>query len=167
MEALIQQIRESPGKGLFYLGLLGALALPDICASLSAENGRASGPKYKRWVQEFVPGLAHEAEDIYGLRCALLHQGQTTPKGSPVPLALTTPGGPQLHKLSTDVEGEVVGWLSVEALIVEITAGADRWLQENGETRTVQRNLEKFAHLRPGGYPRHGVGLPVIWSQLG
>jgi len=98
---------------------------------------------------------------IYGLRCSLMHQGQTMPKGSNFPIAFMAPGAGQLHKISTIVGDDQVGWLSIEAVVHEMTDGAERWLQKFGSTQTVTRNLEKFARLRPEGLPPH-VGGPVI-----
>ncbi len=59
--------------GLYFLALHGALTLPDICGALESDTGTASGAKYKAWLRANVPGLASDAELIYGLRCSLLH----------------------------------------------------------------------------------------------
>ena len=58
--------------GLYFLALHGALTLPDICGALESDTGTASGAKYKAWLRANVPGLASDAELIYGLRCSLL-----------------------------------------------------------------------------------------------
>lgn len=161
IEELIKQIRAASSQGLYYLALLGALTLPDICGALGSENGRASGSKFKTWVKKNVPGQAASAEMIYGLRCSLMHQGQAMPQGSHFPIAFMAPGAGQLHNLSTVVGEDQVGWLSIEAVVDEMTIGAERWLQKFGSTQTVIRNLEKFARLRPEGLPPHVRG-PVI-----
>lgn len=162
MGELIAQIRIASANGLFYLALYGALTLPDICGALESSNGRASGPKYKKWIRENVRGQADEAEDLYGLRCSLMHQGHTLAKGSHFPVAFMAPGGGQLHNLSTvDADGGQIGWISIEMLVEEITAAAASWLDKFGETQTVKRNMEKFARLRPEGLPPHVTG-PVI-----
>lgn len=160
MEELIAQIRAASAQGLYYLALYGTLTLPDLCGALGSQNGRASGPKYKRWLRENVPAQAAEAEEIYGLRCSLMHQGHSTPKGS-FPVAFMAPGAGQLHNLSTVVGEDRVGWLSIEIFVEEVTAAAENWLREFGDSQTVKRNLEKFARLRPEGLGRHVKG-PVI-----
>jgi hypothetical protein len=157
----IAQIRAASAAGLFYLALFGALALPDICGALGSENGRASGAKYRKWLEENVPGQAGEAEHIYGLRCSLMHQGRAMPHGSHFPIAFMAPGGGQLHNLSTVIENDQVGWISIEMLVGEITEAAESWLAQFGGTQTVQRNMEKFVRLRPDGLPPHVSG-PVI-----
>ena len=39
MNELIAQIHEASNAGLYYLALLGALVLPDICGALDSEEG--------------------------------------------------------------------------------------------------------------------------------
>jgi hypothetical protein len=161
VEELIRQIRAALTHGLYYVALHGALTLPDLCGALESANGRSTGPKYKAWLRANVPDQADQAEEIYGLRCSLLHQGHATPKNSSFPIAFMAPGSGQLHNLSTQVGEDRVGWLSIEMFVAEITTGAENWLAEFGETTTVKRNLEKFARLRPEGIPPHVSG-PVI-----
>lgn len=164
VDQLVAQVRAAANADLYYLALFGALTLPDICGALGSGNGRASGPKYKDWIQKNVPEQAGQADEIYGLRCSLLHQGQALPHGSVFPVAFTFPtaaGYPQLHNLSTEVGNDRVGWLSIPSFVEELTRGVDRWLADEGGTRIVASNLQKFARLRPEGLPPH-VNWPVI-----
>jgi len=161
MDELIAQIRLAATAGLYYLALFGALSLPDICGALNSKEGTASASKYKDWLRNNVPEQANDADVIYGLRCSLLHQGKAMPHGGVFPLAFTFPPGGQIHNLSTVVNGQQVGWLSIPLFVEEVTLGAERWLQQFGNTKRVKRNLEKFARLRPEGLPPHVQG-PVI-----
>jgi hypothetical protein len=161
MNELIAQIRAASDAGLYYLALLGALVLPDICGALSSKEGTASASKYKEWLRNNVPDQAGQADEIYGLRCSLLHQGRAMPHGGHFPIAFMYPTGGQLHNLATEVNGERVGWLSIPIFVDEVTRGAEQWLQQFGQTNRVKKNLEKFARLRPEGLPPH-VGGPVI-----
>lgn len=83
------------------------------------------------------------------------------PQGSLFPLAFTFPPGGQLHNLSTVVNGDQVGWMSVPLFVDEITSGAEQWLAKFGSTKRVTRNLEKFARLRPEGLPPHVAGAVI------
>lgn len=161
MEEMIRQIRLASTHGLYYLALLGALSLPDICGALASDNGRASGSKYKDWLRKNVPDQANGADEIYGLRCSLLHQGQAMPHGGHFPIAFMAPGVGQLHNLSTVVGDSQVGWLSIEMFVEEVTQGAEAWLKQFGTSNIVSRNLSKFARLRLEGLPPHVAG-PVI-----
>jgi hypothetical protein len=158
VDELIAQVRAGSTAGLHYLALFGALSIPDICGALSSQDGKASSTKYKDWLRHNVPEQAGGADLIYGLRCSLLHQGRAMPHGGVFPLAFTFPPGGQLHNLSTVVNGQQVGWLSIELFIDEVTRGAEAWLQKFGNTQTVARNLDKFARLRPEGLPPHVAG---------
>jgi hypothetical protein len=156
---MIGQIRAARDQGLYYLALIGVLTLPEICAGLAAADGKTSGPKYRAWVEAWVPRQANQAGLLYGLRCSVLHQGRMHPHGQPHRVAAAAQG--ELHNLSTEVDGERVGWLSIQILVDEVTQGAERWFAQYGQTNTVQKNLEKFARLRPEGLPPHVTG-PVI-----
>jgi hypothetical protein len=163
MDELIRQIRAASEAGLYYLALFGALALPDICGALESDDGRASGSKYKAWLRDNVTSQAADAELIYGLRCSLLHQGSALPHKGLFPLAFNSsaPEVPQLHNLSTVVNGQRIGWLSIPLFVAEVTTAAESWCARFGTTAMVTRNMEKFARLRPEGVPGHFRG-PVI-----
>jgi hypothetical protein len=164
MEEIIRQIRAASAGGLYYLALFGALTLPDICGALASSDGKATKAKYIAWLRTNVPEEADDAELIYGLRCSLLHQGRALPHGSTFPVAFMVPsaqaGG--LHSLSTEVNGDRVGWVSIPMFTEEVTRGAESWFSQFGTTQTVVRNMEKFARVRPEGLPPHVTGTPVI-----
>jgi hypothetical protein len=78
METILLEIEKALKAGLYYIAVMMALALPDICAALESANGETSGPKYKSWyVTNFgvrYPKLS--ANDCYKLRCGIVHQGR-------------------------------------------------------------------------------------------
>jgi hypothetical protein len=163
MRELLDQIRRASAAGLYYLALIGALALPDICGALSSDDGWATPSTYKDWLRNNVPEQAANAAATYGLRCSLLHQGRARPHGVSFPIACCypSPSGFEIHNLSTVVGGSEVGWLSIPTFVDEVTRGAERWFDQFGETKAVARNLEKFMHFRPDGLRGHYDG-PVI-----
>lgn len=161
VDELIAQIRVASEAGLHYLALFGVLALPDICGALASDDGTTTRSKYKDWLRDNVPEQAGDVDEIYGLRCSLLHQGRALPHGSVFPIAFTFPPG-GIHNLSTEVGDQRVGWIAIDLFVDEVTRGAERWLARYASTKTVARNLEKFARLRPEGLPPHVVGRPVI-----
>ena len=67
MDELIKQIRAATEADFYYLALMGALMLPDICGALASENGRATASKFKDWLIANVPEQAASAAEIYGL----------------------------------------------------------------------------------------------------
>ena len=71
----------------------------------------------------------------------------------------------ELHNISVVSEKDSAGeveWLSITMFIEEVTAGAERWMYEFGNTKRFKTNLEKFARLRPDGLPPFIEGAPVI-----
>jgi hypothetical protein len=161
VDELIRQIRAASAGGLYYLALFGALALPDICGALGSDNGRATGSKYKAWLRDNVRAQANQADLIYGLRCSLIHQSSAHPHGSQFPIAFAYPTAGQIHNISTVVNGDRVGWLSIPMFVDEVCTGAETWMAKFGNTNIVVRNYEKFARFRPDGLPPHASG-PII-----
>lgn len=164
LHLLVRQMREASGDGLYFAALVLALTLPDMCAALSAENGRASRSKYQTWLAEHLPTSIENAAGIYDFRCSLLHQGSAHPQSGGPRLAFIepSPGQPQLHNLSTDVGGDVVGWISVPMFVDEVGQAVERWFLRYGESTLVARNMQRFVRRRPGGLPPHVAGAPVI-----
>jgi hypothetical protein len=161
MEEIIREIRQAKDTGLYVLALIGALSIIDMCAALASDDGTTTRSKFKDWLRQNVPEQASDADLIYGLRCSLLHQGRAHPHGSVFPMAFTAGQG-GLHNLSTEVNGQRVGWCHIDLFVDEVLAGVDRWFGQYGSTNRVQRNLEKFARVRPEGLSPHVVGRPVI-----
>lgn len=158
---IIEQAQAAVAHDLYLVGLMAALAVPDILGALGNENGRATESKYEAWLVANANYDPDQADEIYGLRCSFLHQGSAYPHKRDTRLAFMGPGTGGLHNLSTVVGDETIGWLHIPIFVDEIAAATDRWLTQYGATNTVKRNLEKFAHLRPGGIPPHVTG-PVI-----
>src|SRR3954453_16025202 len=102
MDELIRQIRAATEAGFYYLALMGALMLPDICGAHASDNGRATASKFRDWLAANVSEQATDAAAIYGLRCSLLHQGSALPHGGHFPIAFLYPSAGHLHNVSTE-----------------------------------------------------------------
>ena len=88
MERLIKSIQHALDNENYYAALFVALALPDICGKL--EFGEGNGFRYKKWCDEYFikketevyghkisPYTIISSEDLFALRCAMLHEGST------------------------------------------------------------------------------------------
>src|ERR1700721_2315329 len=77
MEAILKEIERAVEAGLYYLAVATPLAPPDVCAALEREDGLTKPPRYKAlydtWLAPEYPMIT--AEDIYCLRCGVVHQG--------------------------------------------------------------------------------------------
>jgi hypothetical protein len=147
---LVQQMRQSVAAGLYMPAIMVALTLPDVMGALGSEDGKASGSKYRTWLSDHAGYPADDAVLIWGIRCSLLHQGRAN-KGD-IEVAFTVPGTGQLHKLSIEAhDGVRVAWYSIEGFVEDIAAAVIAWLERFALTARAQRNLERFARLRPEG----------------
>jgi hypothetical protein len=78
MHTLFEELRKCHEQKLHQISILIACALPDICAALESENGRTCGEKYKNWCTrnlQLENFSRVTAEELYSLRCRLVHQG--------------------------------------------------------------------------------------------
>jgi hypothetical protein len=100
-EHFVNQISlAADSNDLYFVALLSALALPDICGALESQDGLASGQKYQAWFNKWVSSKYQingksslTGHDCYMLRCASSHQGRLThPKGSYSGVIFLEPG---------------------------------------------------------------------------
>lgn len=166
LRLMVTQMVAAEAAGLQFPALMTGLALPDICGALGSENGRASGPKTRRWLAEWLPRVGESASAIYGLRCSLLHQGSPHPDDGSPRMILVEANPQNSHILggrwTLESTGEVATFLDIPVFIAEVASGVSRWLDAHGDSTTVRRNLTRFAHRRPLGYPPFVEGFPVI-----
>src|SRR4029077_3839387 len=78
METILQEIEKAIDAKLYYLAIVLAVTLPDICAALESADGRTRPERYKAW---YRANLASKfsfltEDDCYSLRCGVVHQGQ-------------------------------------------------------------------------------------------
>jgi len=82
LDRLFDEIALAVNGGLYFLGLIATLSIPDMCAGLESADGQTTGPKYIAWFDKWVAvkyGGRVTGQDCYGLRCSLLHQGRAQP----------------------------------------------------------------------------------------
>lgn len=95
---LVEEIQKALDNDLYFVALCAALTLPDICGKVEYPDGKSSRKWYIDWYDKEIGqfekcpkeevGLQEEAtpqknddepeltgEVLYGLRCALLHEG--------------------------------------------------------------------------------------------
>jgi len=102
----------SNGAGLHYLALMGALAVPDMCAALAAKNGRTDGTKYRQWVRSHLSEADRQGlspGDLYRFRCSILHQGSGHHRGDELERVMFVEPGASLKVSSTkmlDIGGQ-------------------------------------------------------------
>ena len=148
------------------------IIFPDICGALESSDGRATPDKYINWTQKYIeysPLLS--AEELYDIRCLLLHQGRTLGKFRYPNYIFGQPSinGSRVHKCRLS-NGFFV--LDVDELTKEILKGLDEWFNElsanPGSTISinVQNNIKYISQKDTSGKPFGNdiVGLNISVS---
>lgn len=101
-----EEIKRCARAKCFWALLHLLVILPDICAALEADDGKADDGRYRNWCRRYFPGdKAFTHEDQYAIRCALLHQGRTvTDRGRYGSFSFVQPTktGDIFHRIVTD-----------------------------------------------------------------
>ncbi|MGH2656903.1 MAG: hypothetical protein ACRDIZ_09465 [Actinomycetota bacterium] len=163
MRDFFDQIEAAVDARLYYVSLMCALAIPDVCGGMEAEDGQATKARYIEWFDRHMGQLyagTLSGEDCYLLRCAMLHQGSLRhPKATYERVIFLEPGtGPILHM------NVVMDALNIDASIFcrdMIEAGRE-WLAQAEQSEAYKRNYDKFLKRHPEGLRPYIVGVPVI-----
>jgi len=149
---------------LYYMSLMAALTIPDICAALDSPDGQTTGERYKEWFRKHLGatyGESFTAEDCYYFRCSLLHQGTTEHPNSKYKKIICvepTTNGSILHR---NVLNDVFN-IDVRIFCLDLAGAATQWLAQVENTELYKANADKFIRRYPAGLPPYIVGVPVI-----
>jgi hypothetical protein len=78
ISALLQEVERALEYKLYYLAIAVSLSLPDICACLEFDPDNpqwANKDTYARWADANINFKTVSGEDLYRLRCGVLHFG--------------------------------------------------------------------------------------------
>jgi hypothetical protein len=81
MNELIAQIHEASNAGLYYLALLGALVLPDICGALDSEEGNRLRVKQIRYRTARAPSSTIRSRTVMGTPSRRAAAGRFSSRG--------------------------------------------------------------------------------------
>lgn len=159
METLMDEIERAVDQGFWVLALHGALALPDVCAALASSNGRTSAKQYKRWWtgQMGAKYPMADAEEIYQMRCSMLHQGSSATKNYSRVIFLA-PGRTVMH--NAVLNDALV--LNIHIFCSDIINAAYLWSQANILDSDVARNSLNLVRWHPGGLHPYVQGVDVL-----
>lgn len=163
LDSLLNEICTACNNGLCQLALTMTFALPDICVSLSSQDGRSTGARYVEWCQNnlddrfsFVTG-----EDLYSMRCGVLHNGRLGElKHSVARVLFTLPstnGGVYENNLIEDAY-----FYGAVELCRNFADVVRAWYYKNANDPIVKANLPRMMQYHPNGIPPYVVGVPVL-----
>ncbi len=169
MDDFLAQIRQAAESGLDYLALMGALALPDMCAGLESPNGLTSGKRYITWFDQWVApkytsqgsGVTLTGKDAYHFRCSVLHQGKTQHKDSRYERILFVPRTASGNVFHNNVLNDALN-LDVPLFCEDVMEAATEWRTTVEGSAIYTRNLDRFVRVHPNGIAPYIVGVPVI-----
>jgi hypothetical protein len=163
---LLAQIEAAVNAGAYHLALLGALAIPSICAALESPGGDDTPAKYADWFDVYVgpayssgPGsVLFSGDQCYSFRCGMLHQGKAIHKGLGYSRVLfLEPSSSIFHR--NIINGALN--LDIRIFCADIVRGAKAWLAKVEGTEPYQSNWETSFHRRPSGLKPYVAGAPV------
>ena len=170
MDEFLQQLLIAAEAGMYYLAILGALTVPDICAGLESEDGLTNGERYRSWFDQWVaPKYAvgpertpsFTGEDAWRFRCSMLHHGTTQHPASRYVRVLFVPSGPNGNVFHNNVLNDALN-LDIPTFCNDVVQSALSWRSVVDASGTYRRNLDKFVRVHPTGVPPYIVGSPVI-----
>lgn len=163
LNAILNQINLAASTGLHLIAISMAVSVPAICASLSNDNGRSNGRDYKQWWEEnldFENDFSFiKPEDLYSLRCGLLHSGNSSNLPHGVDRVIFVPKGPMQIKSCLAFGAYLY---DVELFCKTLCTAAHLWLNRSMDDEYVKKNSESLITYHPEGMPPYVVGYPVI-----
>jgi hypothetical protein len=162
MEMILQEIELALHARLYYLALVVALTIPDVCAALESVDGQTNRDRYKAWYNAHLGGRygAVTDADCYSLRCGVAHQGRFGhPRMEYGRVIFAIPGrGIFLHN---SIANDALH-LDADRFCREMIAAARQWFAGKQNDPAVQANLPNVVQLRPNGFSPYVAGTPVI-----
>jgi hypothetical protein len=163
MDMLLAEIRRALTMRLYYLAIVMALHIPDVCGALEAPDGEAKKERYKAWYRQWLapkyPMITED--DIYCLRSGVVHQARFGHPGSQysrVFFTLPDSGRGILHgNFFNDA-------LQLDAMIFcdDVSEAARTWHSAKRNDAVVEANLLKLVQYYPNGLKPYIVGIPVV-----
>jgi hypothetical protein len=171
MEPILQEIEKALNAKLYYLAIVLAVTLPDICAALEASDGRTSSTRYKAWYKADLAGKVWflTEDDCYSLRCGVVHQGQFGVAGSQYDrVAFFMPHPDPSRTLVIrgtrfgTAPNEIIYTYSAVEFCQHIIDAVRLWAANKTSDVNVQKNLPKLIQYRPNGMPPTISGFLII-----
>jgi hypothetical protein len=163
MKEITDEIEKALSADLYYLAILTALSLPDICAALESDNGETSGAKYKAWYDAWMAKLYPEitSVDLYSLRCGIVHQGRLGHAKMQYSRVLFTIPNAQRNVFHRNIFNDA---LNLDAVVFcrDVVRCVSEWYEAKHNDPNVKANFPRLLRLRVNGLAPYMVGVPLI-----
>lgn len=163
IETILNEIERALDAKLYYLAIVLALTLPDICGALESKDGRAGPRQFKAWYNahlksQFVREMTDA--DFYSLRCGVLHQGRLGIVGGEFSRVIFVLPESRVHTHNCIINEAVI--FEAPRFCRVIIKNVRAWFEKAKENKVVQANLPNLIYLRPSGLAPYMVGVPLI-----
>lgn len=169
MKAILDEIRVACEHRLFYLAVMLCLALPDICAALEDPKGETNEKRYRSWVDKWLGqeyGKFLPAQDMYRLRCGVLHQGRMGHPGlryKRLAFSVKVDFLADRNFLPNRRQPEILN-LNAQMFCYNVSSGVRRWEKANENNPVVKANLARLVQYRPNGLSPYIDGIECLTS---
>jgi len=142
MEAITKEVENAIAAGLYYLAIVTALSLPDVCSALESHDGITS-------------------LDLYSLRCGVLHQGRLGNSRMQYGRVLFTVPNEQRNIFHRNVINDALNLDAVQ-FCRDMIECVSTWCTAKQNDPNVQANLPRLVQFRANGMAPYIVGVPLI-----
>lgn len=159
---LLDATRRAVNDANWYAALALAFTIPDICAHLEDPSEKRVGLRYERWCKSYLepqftfdlggpsPHIYVTAQDVYALRCAVLHDGNDDATTQLAKDVIDRFEFREDNGIGT-VRGD--GWVRAHLQVgdfCEMTCvAAERWLDDVGEQPEVGARIAELMKITP------------------
>jgi hypothetical protein len=161
LHPLLTEINRAASGGLPFLAIAMTVALPDICVSLISDDGRSTPTLYKDWCRENITAdeLSYvTADDLYSMRCGILHNGRFGDLKHNVERVMFAIPGP--IGITGRMNDAYV--YNVADFCKKFTDAVDAWYDRNRENENIKTNIPRLMQYRMKGMPPYVVGIPLL-----
>lgn len=133
--------------------LIIASIVPDVCSGISSSTGKTNNILYKNWAKKYFikyyPDFFSE-DELYRLRCSLLHQGKTSHEGSKYSgLRFVLPSNIKLYNIkqinkTTRKEYFVT---DIREFCLNMILAYEEWRKESMDTPNYKRNIQNIINI--------------------
>jgi hypothetical protein len=160
---LLNEINTSASSGLPLIALGMTFALPDICVSLSSEDGRTDGVRYKKWCDDNLDPEKFSfvtSEDLYSMRCGILHNGRFGDLKHNVGRVIFVP--PPHAKSFANNKAEDAYLYGVVDFCRNFTDAVFDWFEASRDNHIIKMNLPRLMQYREEGLSPYISGVTVL-----
>ncbi|MGE9312899.1 hypothetical protein ACLOAU_14725 [Niabella sp. CJ426] len=168
-----EEIYHAYNSKYYQIALNSLFVIPDNCAALQDPDGKTSGKKYKEWCNKYyLSRYEYEitAEDLYSIRCSLLHQSSIN-ANSKMRILFQPPGPIKFHHTSfttTSGDNSVLHWycINIHDFMMEMLQSHHNWEKEMKDDSVCQTNIKNIKIAKSDAPLRQAIHGPTVPDEV-